>query len=820
MVPESNNVSMLLSDKNFCLKIVKALLRTQNAGPFKEPVDPVYFNIPDYFDVVKNPMDLGTAQKKLENNQYQSIDDFINDINLVFENCYLYNNETDPVCNDARVLEGIFKKLIARSKDSGNISQPKPKKAPVKTVPRPVTPVSNVSSNDDENRSDVWSDFDDELSAKHVAQQNELFDDIFGHEELSEEENIEEENRGRKRAIDEEEEEKRDRKRASVDVEDEMTGDQKKRCAAIIHELKKAKYDDITWAFKAPVDPNVWGCHDYYDVVKYPMDMSAYEQKFITNQYKHEDQLAADILLMVNNCYLYNPADNPVYQAAKKIEKVFNKYWMKLHDTAMEAEERPKKRQKNKGRSHVTVNNDNIQASKKASTKLVIKVPVKVKDGESSRKIQLVVDAKKPSLGLNTTPSSSKATNSQDVLPASSASKIQSIANIYPSSHGNTSSSSSSMRLKLAINPNPPISVKGVSTHSGHRRTPSSSSPTSSVHDYKSGLEAYSEPSSSKSYYDHRHLSSSSSTSPTFDCNLGGDAYPVASSSKNSHYHDHRRLSSVSSSSTYSTNDAPSKAPRRSSSSSTQSMGDHKTANNPGAPLHRHSSNIEMPDNGQSVTPSTTPGYRCSSSSFTPSIGDRKETNNPAVSLRHTSNNKLSDQRQKLGPPQKSVPHLGEKVPPMPSVFDLIDKIEGEKKLRKEQAERERQEYEKRMIAEAEQERELARKREGMKKADREKRMAELNVGTIDISRQKMEMNQFERSVFHNDHDFRDLHHYYRKTNDYRTVVPPPFIHKLGLNMSHVQKNLLSIAGKFKNSLISDGSDMDMDEETGMEELD
>ncbi len=38
----------------------------RNAWPFNQPVDPVALNIPDYLDVVKQPMDLGTVLKNLD----------------------------------------------------------------------------------------------------------------------------------------------------------------------------------------------------------------------------------------------------------------------------------------------------------------------------------------------------------------------------------------------------------------------------------------------------------------------------------------------------------------------------------------------------------------------------------------------------------------------------------------------------------------------------------------------------------------------------------------------------------------------------------
>ena len=58
---------------------------------FLEPVDPVKLNIMDYFDIVTNPMDLGTIKKKLTHNAYRNIKHFRDEMNLVWGNCYKYN---------------------------------------------------------------------------------------------------------------------------------------------------------------------------------------------------------------------------------------------------------------------------------------------------------------------------------------------------------------------------------------------------------------------------------------------------------------------------------------------------------------------------------------------------------------------------------------------------------------------------------------------------------------------------------------------------------------------------------------------------------
>ena len=60
-------------------------------------MDPVELNIPDYFDIIKHPMDLGTIQRKLQSGEIQSKAEFIDIVRTEFDNALLYNKPYDPV---------------------------------------------------------------------------------------------------------------------------------------------------------------------------------------------------------------------------------------------------------------------------------------------------------------------------------------------------------------------------------------------------------------------------------------------------------------------------------------------------------------------------------------------------------------------------------------------------------------------------------------------------------------------------------------------------------------------------------------------------
>ncbi|KAJ3144796.1 hypothetical protein HDU89_007760 [Geranomyces variabilis] len=95
-------------DFKACGQMLSELCKHASAWPFKTPVDPVLVGAPDYFDVVKRPMDLSTVERKLASHQYSEVQDFADDVQLMLNNCFLYNPPTNTVHQLGKSLEGYF----------------------------------------------------------------------------------------------------------------------------------------------------------------------------------------------------------------------------------------------------------------------------------------------------------------------------------------------------------------------------------------------------------------------------------------------------------------------------------------------------------------------------------------------------------------------------------------------------------------------------------------------------------------------------------------------------------------------------------------
>lgn len=95
-----------------CKDVLNRIKRSTYASPFKEPVDPEKLGCPDYFEKIKNPMDLSTIKTKLDKDGY-SPEQFRQDFQLMLSNCYTYNPEGTYVNKCGREIEKLFDGLYA-----------------------------------------------------------------------------------------------------------------------------------------------------------------------------------------------------------------------------------------------------------------------------------------------------------------------------------------------------------------------------------------------------------------------------------------------------------------------------------------------------------------------------------------------------------------------------------------------------------------------------------------------------------------------------------------------------------------------------------
>lgn len=77
--------------RQFLLHILERIIEKDANQFFLEPVN--VEEVPDYPKFIEHPMDLGTMKKQVENNFYQSFEEFEKHLNLIVDNCTFYNEK-------------------------------------------------------------------------------------------------------------------------------------------------------------------------------------------------------------------------------------------------------------------------------------------------------------------------------------------------------------------------------------------------------------------------------------------------------------------------------------------------------------------------------------------------------------------------------------------------------------------------------------------------------------------------------------------------------------------------------------------------------
>ncbi|XP_069618932.1 transcription intermediary factor 1-alpha isoform X2 [Ranitomeya imitator] len=99
-------------DQRKCERILLYLFCHEMSLPFQEPVP---LTVPDYYRIIKNPMDLSHIKRKLQPSgalHYSRADEFVSDIRLIFRNCAEFNEPDSEVATAGTKLESYFEGLL------------------------------------------------------------------------------------------------------------------------------------------------------------------------------------------------------------------------------------------------------------------------------------------------------------------------------------------------------------------------------------------------------------------------------------------------------------------------------------------------------------------------------------------------------------------------------------------------------------------------------------------------------------------------------------------------------------------------------------
>ncbi|GAA6019407.1 hypothetical protein JCM11491_004818 [Sporobolomyces phaffii] len=147
--PTAQASGMTVHDVASCKSVLKKLLKDKKSLLFRAPVDPVKAGALDYFNIILNPMDLGTMGHKLTAGLYPDRYAFRDDFKLIVSNAKLYNGAQSPIGALADDLDMLFDRQWDRVEatlralesrgDTSHQSQP-PRPRPLPPPPPPPLP--------------------------------------------------------------------------------------------------------------------------------------------------------------------------------------------------------------------------------------------------------------------------------------------------------------------------------------------------------------------------------------------------------------------------------------------------------------------------------------------------------------------------------------------------------------------------------------------------------------------------------------------------------------------------------------------------------
>ncbi|RKP14468.1 hypothetical protein BJ684DRAFT_19130 [Piptocephalis cylindrospora] len=290
-------------DHRLCRQWLKRIETHRSAFLFLHPVDPVAHGAPDYHQVIKKPMDLGTIRAKLdaqdelaskgeegdeerkgEDVKYGSREMW-DDVRSILDNCYTYNPAGSYAYTQAQELETVVKRgwkkvfgsLPGEEKGPGgsDLAEEERKsqqEEEVSKVEDTITPVRDL-----------------EADASHPIQLD----------------------------------------AKAVGIKEELS-----------NVLDILKAHPSARAFLIPVDPDALGVPTYRDIIRHPMDLGTMQAHLDsgtgTSDRPAYDEGAdgvrafqADFRRIISNCRLFNGPDDWIVKEAKTLEGVYHRAWSK-----------------------------------------------------------------------------------------------------------------------------------------------------------------------------------------------------------------------------------------------------------------------------------------------------------------------------------------------------------------------------------------------------------------------------------------------------------------------------------------------------------
>lgn len=301
-----DNQPMTKSQNKFLLDAVRKTKKTKAAKWFLKPVDAEGMGLPTYYTVITNPMDLGTVEQKLKDNEFGSVDETMSAIDRIVKNSVTFNGIHHGVTVEGMNMRAYFVKLMDHipTGEKARTEATEVKKVPPK--PAPVRRESRTTARSPTNKAgDVHQPF---LNSDGMP--------LIRRDSSNPDRPKREIHRPPPRDLP-----------YSVRPKKKKHQLELKFCETVLQEMLKKKYQSFSYPFLQPVDPVALNIPNYFKIIKKPMDVGTIGTNLKNGVYPSAKEFYQDMKLVFTNCYKFNPVTDEVYKMGKSFEELFDKQW-------------------------------------------------------------------------------------------------------------------------------------------------------------------------------------------------------------------------------------------------------------------------------------------------------------------------------------------------------------------------------------------------------------------------------------------------------------------------------------------------------------
>lgn len=276
--------------------------------------------LPDYYEVIKEPMALSIIKQKVHGKEYKDFEDYVRDFALIAYNAQVYNRQDSQAYQDALVVKEFFESELKRLVEEKIITEAETKMPYLGEIPTYEDPAPEEPEEEEDEEADVDAEVDeDEDDEEEDDDEDEKPKRKRGPRSTAaitkREGGSKEETKDKAAANDAESRKKRGRP-PRVDTPMEA------RIKAIMKAIRKPRNNQnqlMVGHFERVPDKSVMP--EYYNEIKNPMAMDILKKKLKRKKYQSVDQFMKDVETMFENAKSYNQDESVIYRDALVLQK-------------------------------------------------------------------------------------------------------------------------------------------------------------------------------------------------------------------------------------------------------------------------------------------------------------------------------------------------------------------------------------------------------------------------------------------------------------------------------------------------------------------